>query len=269
MSFLSEDFIYLASDAPTAKDAWKAVEDHRDLRNSSTLHHTVQSFFSTKMQDTDVLTDHISSYEQKHTYTTERCRSANDQSPYRHLLEYQKSDETKARHLLMSLPSSMDNIVDNLQSKDSLTYVDVRSRLLELSGSSNLSSDGKALNTCTHEVNNYNNEKKNCEKPYTTGPGKTEPHGGNKCSHCKTHGHEYDGYTDNFRNQLLFAHEGSSSSASPPASASDVVPSRANLTVNEPYDDGTALVTSSLAHPVLTILSGSALKTANDETYKL
>ena len=67
MSFLSEDCIYLASDAPTAKDAWKAVEDHRDLRNSSTLQHTVQSFFSTKMQDTDVLTDHISSYEQKHT----------------------------------------------------------------------------------------------------------------------------------------------------------------------------------------------------------
>ena len=71
MSYLSENFIYLASDAPTAKDAWKAVEDHRDLRNSSTLHHTVQSFFSTKMQDTDVLTDHISSYEQKHTDTTE------------------------------------------------------------------------------------------------------------------------------------------------------------------------------------------------------
>ena len=73
MSFLSEDFIYLASDATTAKDAWKAVEDHRDLQNSSTLHHTVQSFFFTKMQDNDVLTDHISPYEQKHTYTTERC----------------------------------------------------------------------------------------------------------------------------------------------------------------------------------------------------
>ena len=63
ISFLCEDFNYLASDAPTAKDAWIAVEDHRDLRNSSTLPHTVQSFFSSKMQDTDVLTDHISSYE--------------------------------------------------------------------------------------------------------------------------------------------------------------------------------------------------------------
>ena len=85
MSLLFEVFIYLASDASTAKDAWKAVEDHRDLRNSLTLHQTVQSFFSTKMQVTDVLRDHISSCEQKHTYTTQCCRSGNDQSPYRHL----------------------------------------------------------------------------------------------------------------------------------------------------------------------------------------
>ena len=269
MSLLSEAIIYLASDVHTAKDAWKAIEDHGHLRNSSRLDHKVLSFFSTKMQHNDVLTDHHSSYKQKYIYTTEHTGSANDQAPYRYLLEYLKCDEAKERHHLISLTSWIDNIVDNLKLQDSLTYSGVRSRLLELSGSSNLSSDGKALNTCTHEVNNYNNEKKNCEKPYTTGPGKTEPHGGNKCSHCKKHGHEYDGYTDNFRNQLLFAHEGSSSSASPPASASDVVPSRANLTVNEPYDDGTALVTSSLAHPVLTILSGSALKTANDETYKL
>ena len=82
------------------------------------------------MQDTYGLTDHIPSYEQKHTYTTERCPSDNDQSPYRHLLEYLKSDESKARLLLMSLPSSMDNIVDNLQLNDSLSYGDVRSHLL-------------------------------------------------------------------------------------------------------------------------------------------
>ena len=142
MCFLSEDFIYLASDAPTAKDGWKAVEDYRDLRNSSTLHHTVQSFFSTKMQDTNVLTDHISSYEQKHTYNTVRCRRANDESTYRHLLEYLQSDETKARHLLMSLPSFMYNIVKKLQSKDSLTYVDICRHLPQLSGSTNLSSNG-------------------------------------------------------------------------------------------------------------------------------
>ena len=168
MSSLSDDFIYLASDAPTGKDAWKAVEDPRDLRNSSTLYHTVRSSFSTKMQDTDVLTDHISSCEQKDTYTTERSRSADDQSPNRHLLEYLKSDETKPRYLLMSLPSSMDHIVDDPQSKDSLTYVEVCSPLLELSVSSNHSSNSNARNTRSYKVNKCNNKKKNSEKPNPT-----------------------------------------------------------------------------------------------------
>ena len=131
------------------------------------------------MEYTDVLTDHISSYQQKHTYTTERCRSANDQAPYRHLLEYLKCDETTTRHLLMSLPSSMDNIVDNLQSKDALTYVNVRSRLLDLSGSTNLSSNGKALNARSHKVHKSTNKKKNSEKPNRTRPATTEPHKGN------------------------------------------------------------------------------------------
>ena len=73
LSFLCEDLIYLVPDAPTGKDACKAVEEHRDVRNSSTLQQRVQSFFSTKIQDTDVLRDHISSYDQKYTYVTARC----------------------------------------------------------------------------------------------------------------------------------------------------------------------------------------------------
>ena len=269
MSFLSGEFIYLASDGPTAKDAWKAVEDKRDLQNSSTLPHTVQSFFSTKMQDTDVLTDHISSYEQKHTYSTERFRSAHDQSPYRHHLECLKSDEPKARHLLIALPSSMDNIVDNLQSKDCLTYVDVRSPLLELSGSTNLSTNAKALNARSHKVNKSTNEKKNSEKPNPTRPGKTEPPNGNQCSYCKKHNHPYEGHTHKFCNRLKSARDNSASSAPPPAPSRDVVPYPANLTIYEQHDYGLALITSSPPHPVPTICSGSAFKTTHDKTYEV
>ena len=43
----------------------------------------------------------------------------------------------------------------------------------------------------------------------------------------------------------------------------------ANLTVNEQYDHGIALITSSLPHPVPTISSGFAFKTANDKTYEV
>ena len=185
------------------------------------------------MQDTDVLTDHISCYEQKHTYTSERCRSANDQSPYHHLLEYLKSDDIEARHLLRSLPSSMDNIVDNLQLKDSLTYVDVRSRLLELSGSTNLSTNGKALNARSPEVNKSTNKKKNSEESNPTRHGKSEPLKGNQFSCCKKHNYPCEGQTHKFCNRLKSARDNSASSASPPALSRDVVPYRANLTVNE------------------------------------
>ena len=85
MSFHSQDFIYLASNSPILQDTWQAVEDHRNLRNSSTLPHTVQSFFSTEMPYEDILTDYICSYEKTDTYATERCQSANDKLPHRHL----------------------------------------------------------------------------------------------------------------------------------------------------------------------------------------
>ena len=101
----------LFCNAPEAKDEWKAVEDYSDSWNPSTVHHIVHSFFSTKIQDKDVHTDHISTDEQKHTCATDRCRSGNDLSPHRDLLEYTKSIETKACNLPMSHPASRDNFI--------------------------------------------------------------------------------------------------------------------------------------------------------------
>lgn len=114
MSALSEHFIYLTSDGPTAQDIWKVVEGYQDWQNSLPLHRIVPSLFTNKMLDTDVLTDHSSSHEKNHTHSTQRCWSANDLSPYRYLADYLKSDETIACHLLVALPSSIDNIVDKL-----------------------------------------------------------------------------------------------------------------------------------------------------------
>ena len=159
--------------------------------------------------------------------------------------------------------------VNNLQSNDSVTYVDVHSGLLELSGSANLSGIGKALNTRSYKVHKCNNQKKNCEKPNPTGPGKAPPLNCNHYSHCQKHCHAYESHTYKFFNRLKSAQEGSSSSAAPPAPAREVVPYRANLTINEQYDHGVAFITSCLPHPVPTIPSGSAFQTANDKTYEI
>ena len=68
----------------------------------------------------------------------------------------------------MSFPTSMHNIVDNLQSTDSLTYVDIRSYLPELPGSTKLSSKRKALKTRSHNGNKFHNKEKTAEKPNPT-----------------------------------------------------------------------------------------------------
>ena len=43
--------------------------------------------------------------------------------------------------MLYSLPSSMDNIVDNLQTKDGLTYDQVYQKLMDLNSKSNQAED--------------------------------------------------------------------------------------------------------------------------------
>ena len=140
---------------------------------------------------------------------------------------------------------------------------------LDLPGSTNHSSNGKALNTRSHNVNKDNNKKKNFQKPNATAPGKTKPLKGNQCSYCNEHNHPYEAHRQNLCNRLKSARDTSASSAPPPAPARNVVPYRANLTVEEQYDPGVALIASSLPHPLPTIPSGSAFKTANDKTYEV
>lgn len=87
----------------------------------------------------------------------------------------------------MSAPSSMDNMVDNLQSKDSLTYVDVCSPLIKPSGAANLSSNGKALDAPSPEVNKFPNKQKNFKKHNPTRPVTTERPTVNQYSYSKKH----------------------------------------------------------------------------------
>jgi len=87
-----------------------------------------------------------------------------------------------AHHLLMTLPESMANIVDNLQSKSDLKYIDVRTRLLELASSSLIANPtkNKALNVKGKKGLGHQST-----KPNPTRAGRTEAAKGNQCSWCK------------------------------------------------------------------------------------
>lgn len=133
----------------------------------------------------------------------------------------------------MSGTSSMENIVDNLQLKDSLTCDDTHSRLLKLADSSNLCFNGKAHNTNVHKVHKFHNKNKNHDKHNPTRPVKSELPKCDQWSNGEKHKDYYEGQTHKFCNRLKSARDNYTSSAAPPAYTRNVVPCSANLTVEE------------------------------------
>jgi len=136
-SMVDMSISHIISEAPTAKNAWQALQDRFDRRNPTTLYTSVKSFFtSMSMADSTTMLDHSNGYENYLRQLVQRCKDTSSDEPCQHLANYLSDEKIKSHHLLMTLPESMANVVDNLQSKVDLKYLDVRTRLLELASSS-------------------------------------------------------------------------------------------------------------------------------------
>jgi len=94
----------------------------------------------------------------------------------------------------MILPDSMANVVDNLQSKTDLKYLDVRTRLLELASSSIVDTlkKNKALSA---KSKGKNGQSTTHYQPNPTRVGKTVPAKGNDCSWYKSRNFPFSGHT--------------------------------------------------------------------------
>ena len=79
--------------------------------------------------------EHIAEFESRWTTANSRLSTAttNSKAWIRGLQLAFSDEEFKAHLLLSTLPSTMDNIVDNLRTKEAMSYSDVRTRLLGLS----------------------------------------------------------------------------------------------------------------------------------------
>jgi len=88
----------------------------------------------------------------------------------------------------------MANIVDNLQSKPNLKYLNIRTQLLALASSSIVKTPKKntALST---KSRGKNSQSTTCQQPNPTQVGKTIPANGNQCSWCKSRNFSFEGYT--------------------------------------------------------------------------
>ena len=112
----------IAHDTPS--DIWQALENQFDRKNNFNVQAQFHDLINLRMEAGTNLRTHITTFETKWTQMAARTREAKstDASKLAYRLNFiLTSLEAKASFLLASLPSSMDNIVDNLRSKDKTT----------------------------------------------------------------------------------------------------------------------------------------------------
>ena len=177
---------YILLEAPSARDAWQALQDRLDRHNPTTLYTSIKSFFSSmSMADNITMLDHMNKYENYLRLWIQQCQDPASDDPYQYLANYLSDEKIKSQHLLMTLPESMANIVDNLQSKPDLKYLDIRTRLLELAYSSIVETPkkNKALSAKSRGKNGQSTIH---QQPNPTRVGKTVPAKENQCSWYKS-----------------------------------------------------------------------------------
>ena len=127
--------------------------------------------------------DHLTNFNNDWSRLRERTSSSKDELG-KSFLALTQSNHAKAAFLLVSLPESMNNIVDNLQTKPNLTFEDVHARLLDLNANHTLPSKG--------------------EKAYWVQKSGADNSGANlkECTWCKKRGLNAKGHTWQVCNKL-------------------------------------------------------------------
>ncbi|KAH8149540.1 uncharacterized protein LAJ45_06168 [Morchella importuna] len=167
---VAEDIQPTVVSAENGYHGWKALKDLYDRVSPNTMITLLSRVLDTKMQDNGNLTEHLETFNTNWNTLKTRCQSG-DHKLAQALLPLTKSNEAMAALLLASLPKSMSNIVDNIQTKQDVTYEDVRQRLQNLQEHSRLTGNNRVLHT------------RNTPTP-----------NGKECTWCKKRNQLYQGY---------------------------------------------------------------------------
>jgi hypothetical protein len=107
--------------------------DKYDKQNDVSLHALVKNVITLKCNSKNNLPEHITQFDQLWSRFMQRTAGASIDTLESDWATVANSPRAKASILLASLPSSLDNVVDNLSAKTGLTYEDVTNRLTDLS----------------------------------------------------------------------------------------------------------------------------------------
>ena len=141
-SVLADD-LTTVTDAATAHEAWQALKDLYDRETVNTTINLLKNISERKLSEGASLPDHLTGFHNYWIRLKDRSQQGRGE-PSRTLQALTASNEAKTAFLLISLPSSMDNIVDNLQTKERVTYEDARAKLLDISANKSIATAGTA-----------------------------------------------------------------------------------------------------------------------------
>ena len=125
------DDLMTVTDTASAHAAWQALQDLYDRETVNTTINLLKNVTERKLSDGASLQDHLTRFHNGWIRLKDRSQQGKGEL-CKTLQVLTASNEAKAAFLLISLPSSMDNIVDNLQTKEKVTYEDIRVKLLDL-----------------------------------------------------------------------------------------------------------------------------------------
>ena len=121
----------VADETESARVAMRLLKTKFDHETTTSTLNLFTSFLDLKMNDGDDLSNHISIFDTSFQHILSRCAQSK-RPEAKGLKDFLAVEEVRIMCLFRSLPSSMENIVDNLSTKENPKYADVSAHLLDL-----------------------------------------------------------------------------------------------------------------------------------------
>ncbi|KAI0991146.1 hypothetical protein K3495_g17041, partial [Podosphaera aphanis] len=137
---------------PSAKDAWANIKARFDRETPATTLSLLRNIVDLKLQENQNVSDHFNDFSNAWDRLHQRSLTSSS-SVARAFRDVTSSDEVKGAFLLLSLPKSFDNIIDNLSTKDLVKFQDIQPKLLDLSADRNFGGNDKAYYAPSQEPN--------------------------------------------------------------------------------------------------------------------
>ncbi|KAK4084477.1 uncharacterized protein Triagg1_957 [Trichoderma aggressivum f. europaeum] len=148
MSAVHADHLPMITTAATAHQAWTSLQDRYDRDTAHSTIHQFRHLTSMRYDDQDDLVAHLDTFHQAWSHLERRCRSSS-QELAKNLTPVFSSEAIKGSFFLSTLPESMDNIINNLSSRNINKFIDIEPEMLDIAQRRAQPADEKAMYTKT------------------------------------------------------------------------------------------------------------------------